>query len=408
MSVINRMLKELEERREDVMQTRIPGLVRAVPARGVQAMRRLPWRTLGGVTVLVLIAVLSWALSSHWHTVLPRVPAPSAPIAPPIQDSAYVPVAPALRTEPVLAMSPDIPLTVVQPTAVRKTTPAIPVKVSPAPPAIIADHTSAKPAVPAESALAMEVPAVPAPPKLPLEKNPSEKSATELALMGRARQDIAATEKVEIIKSAPSGETPLSSMKHVSKEQRADFRYREALALITQGRVQEAQTALDETLRLDPRNLSARQVLLGLLLEAKRYPEAEQLLQDALQNNLSPANNAVALARVQIERGENVSALSTLEKYLPQASGSAAYHGFYAALLQRAGRHTEAISQFQAALKAQPNQANWWLGLAVSLQAEKRNPEAEQAYLRARAGNTLSPELQAFIEQRLKQLQAAR
>jgi MSHA biogenesis protein MshN len=45
--------------------------------------------------------------------------------------------------------------------------------------------------------------------------------------------------------------------------------------------------------------------------------------------------------------------------------------------------------------------------LGISLQTEKRYAEAEQAYGRARAANTLAPDLQAFVEQRLKQVQQA-
>ena len=408
MSVINRMLKELEERREDVMQTRIPGLVRAVPARGARALKRLPWPTLGGAALLLLLGLLSWRLSSQWQfgsTVSARPAAieaaPSSETPQPAASST-----PTLRTEAVLSAAPLISPTV-SPSLDTQTASVPPVKPVPRPSMVVANQESTAPAIENERAREASQSAAPA-------LSTSEKARVEqvkpesMAPAVTQRQTLAASDKVEILKSAPGGETPLSSMKQISKEQRADFRYREALALINQGRIQEAQTALDDILRLDPRNIPARQVLLGLLLEAKRYPEAEQLLQDALQNNVAPANNAMALARVQIERGEQASALNTLEKYLAQAGDTAAYHGFYAALLQRAGRHAEAITQFQKALKVQPGLANWWLGLGVSLQNEKRNSEAEQAYLRARAGNTLSAELQAFIDQRLKQIQAAK
>ena len=213
-----------------------------------------------------------------------------------------------------------------------------------------------------------------------------------------------------ITKTSPaSAEAPVSNdIKQVSKAQRTDFQYREALSFITQGRMQEAQAALEEALRLDPKNLNARQVLLSLLVGEKRYPQAEQLLQAGLQLNLVPATQAAVLARVQLERGDQAAALATLEKYAPQAGGDSEYHGFYAALLQRAGRQAAAIQQFQAALKIQPHQATWLMGLGISLQAEKRDAEAAQAYNQARAANTLAPDLQAFVEQRLKQVQQAR
>jgi MSHA biogenesis protein MshN len=47
----------------------------------------------------------------------------------------------------------------------------------------------------------------------------------------------------------------------------------------------------------------------------------------------------------------------------------------------------------------------WWIGLGMSLQALARNAEAQDAYRRARANGNLHPELAAFAEQRLKQLQ---
>jgi len=43
--------------------------------------------------------------------------------------------------------------------------------------------------------------------------------------------------------------------------------------------------------------------------------------------------------------------------------------------------------------------------LGISLQALNRNIEAQDAFRRARSSSTLSPELQAFVDQRLKQLQ---
>jgi MSHA biogenesis protein MshN len=44
------------------------------------------------------------------------------------------------------------------------------------------------------------------------------------------------------------------------------------------------------------------------------------------------------------------------------------------------------------------------MGLGISLQAEKRNAEALEAFQKAKAVGTLSAELQAFVERRLGQL----
>ena len=371
MSVINRMLQELEERHDDAAQQHLPGIVRAVPARLSAVSSGPVWRVLLVIGLVLLVGFLSWRVASTWkarqaaHAVMP-VAIASRPIlvTPAVLE-------PQLKPADTLQYRP----------APRSPIVAVPMPLAPAP--VAQPHVpEARPAVVEKSPIPVEV----------------------------AVKDENAASRVKpeaVIKTSPEVDNATSGMKQISKEQRADFRYREALSFITQGRMQEAQAMLEETLRLDPRNLNARQVLLGLLLEAKRYPQAEQLLQEALQLNLSPATYATTLARVQFERGDQAAALSTLEKYAPQASASSEYHGFYAALLQRAGRHTEAIGQFQAALKIQPNHANWLMGLGISLQTEKRYAEAEQAYSRARAANTLAPDLQAFVDQRLKQVQQA-
>ncbi|HWI15375.1 MAG TPA: tetratricopeptide repeat protein, partial [Burkholderiales bacterium] len=78
---------------------------------------------------------------------------------------------------------------------------------------------------------------------------------------------------------------------------------------------------------------------------------------------------------------------------------------FYAALLQRQQRHEEAIERFNAALRLRPQSGVWLMGLGISLQAVNRLSESQDAYRRAREASGLTPELQAFLDQRLRQMQ---
>jgi MSHA biogenesis protein MshN len=113
----------------------------------------------------------------------------------------------------------------------------------------------------------------------------------------------------------------------------------------------------------------------------------------------------VTLARLQVDRGDNAQAIATMLEGLRYAQNSPDYAAFLAALLQRQGRHEEAIEQFRSALRARPAAGVWWIGLGMSFQALKRNGEAQEAFRRARSSGNLHPELAAFAEQRLKQLQ---
>lgn len=184
--------------------------------------------------------------------------------------------------------------------------------------------------------------------------------------------------------------------------QRADNQYRRALASLQDARVGEAIAGLQQALRLNPKHEAARQTLVGLLIENKRNDEAMAELQQALALDARQPALAMLLARLQIERGG--SGIETLLRTLPYAAGNGEYQGFLAGALQRQGRHREAVDQYGAALRGAPENAVWWMGLGISLQAEKRNADAAEAFRRARAAGTLTPELQGFVERRLQQV----
>jgi MSHA biogenesis protein MshN len=189
-----------------------------------------------------------------------------------------------------------------------------------------------------------------------------------------------------------------------SARERAEAQYRRASSALEQGRAGEAADGLRAALAEDPAHDGARQTLVGLLIEQRRLDDAQKLVQDALASRPNNPGFAMILARLQVDRGDSAGALATLAATSPYASESPDFQGFYAALLQRAGRHQEAAEQYRSALRFKPDAGVWWMGLGISLQAVERGADALEAYRRAVSSNTLSPELQAFVEQRIKQL----
>lgn len=376
MSVINRMLLELDERHDGTAQQQLPGMVRAVPTRLPGTSYR-PWLLAAFILAsILLLGFFIWRSTLPSKTTLPALVSAPSPVRPNPE-----------RPKPERLVTPPQPL---------QLKPAISLDHEPIP----TDNTQPISVAPAP---------IPTPDTHPISPTTNKPTQTSKKFLLPAREEPreSSVNAASITKSSPGSEKAAVGMKQVSKEQQADFNYREALSLVAQNRTQEAQTALENALQLDPQNIAARQALLSIFLQAKRYPQAEQVLQEGLRLNFAMAPLATALASVQLERGDSAAALATLEKYAAQANNNADYHGMYAALLQRAGRHMEAINQFQAALKIQPKHANWLMGLGISLQAEKRYADAEQAYSRARASNGLAPDLQAFVEQRLQQVRQA-
>jgi len=207
---------------------------------------------------------------------------------------------------------------------------------------------------------------------------------------------------------AAAQEEPAPKAKHAvqgrqeSGAQRAEGEYRRALASLQEGRTGDTIAALEAALRIDPAHDAARQTLVGVLIEANRADEAMRQLQQGLA--LDPRQPALAmlLARLQIERGG--SGIETLTRTLPYAGTDPDYHAFLAAALARQGRHRDAAEQYVQAVRAAPGNGVWWMGLGISLQADKRNAEALEAFQKARASGALSQELLGFVERRIQQL----
>lgn len=194
-------------------------------------------------------------------------------------------------------------------------------------------------------------------------------------------------------------------VKELTPPQRAENEYRKAMLALQQGKRGEASSGLELALQLDPKNSGARHALIGILLEGKHQDEAIQKAREGLDADLAQPALAMILARLQLEKGELRPAIDTLERSLMHASDKADYQAFLAALLQRDGRHKQAVEQYLLALQKAPQNGVWWMGLGISLQAERRVSEAIESFKRAKSTNALSPELLAFVDARLNQLQ---
>ncbi len=384
MSVINQVLLDLEKRRASSAERSVlPNHVRALP----EGERAAPWGWIAaGGTAIVAALALSWAFFSGADWTRQRDASATAP-----QRIAEVAI------ERVVAASAGVKIDaapVDEGENIRKEALA----------SRLSFELSSLPSEPASPAAAR----APLPTSRVIGKGDSQPSGNEI----QAAAEPPARARAASVVAAASTKTPAADKSGIQKEVRqptprdlAENEYRKAIASLHQGRLAESQEGFQAALNLYPGHLGARQALVGLLLESRKPGEAERVLQEGLA--LAPAQSgfAMTLARLQLDRGDAATAAATLRKGLEHAQGNADYAAFLAALLQRQGRHEEAIEQFQAALRARPTAGVWWLGLGISLQAANRTADAQDAYRRARSANNLSPELAAFADQRLRQLQ---
>lgn len=350
MSLINRMLQDLDARAGKPGAAPLPSDVRPVGP----PERSWPWKRVamaaGASVALAALGVAGWRFLGNKPAPVPAVA--SAPVAKPASPAAPAP-------EPVVAFEVPVP--------------------------------------PRQDVAAPEAPV-----KTKSDTPLLEPEAAEPAKAKPAARPAAALPAAKPAKPAAAKPVPAAKGRDETPAQRAESAYRRALASLEDGRVSEAIAGLQVALKADPRHEAARQALVSLLIEAKRPDEALRQLGAALALDPRQPAMAMLMARLQIERGSP--GVDTLLRTLPYAAGNPEYHGFLAGALQHDGRHREAAEHYGAALRTAPHNGVWWMGLGISLQAEKRNAEAASAFQKALDSGTLSGELQGFVERKLKQL----
>ncbi len=184
-----------------------------------------------------------------------------------------------------------------------------------------------------------------------------------------------------------------------SREQHAESGYRNAVNMLQQGRADDAMYRLRTALTADPAHIQARELLAGLELQNGRWRQAQQVLEQGLETNPKYFSFAQLLARVYVEHGAEPKALALLESNRPQGSGNAEFMSFLATLYQRAGRHADAVAAYTDAVKLNPREGRTWLGMAISLEANADWKSAEEAYQHAIDSGMLDAKLMQYAKQ---------
>lgn len=399
MSLVNKMLRDLDARRVgDGERAALPAAV--TPLAAHQETRPvLPSLLLATVAALTVGGAAWYAMQNFGPQPAAVAPVPVAPpphvAAPPAVVAAPVVATPPVAAEPAAAAAPSAP------------EPVAPVGVpAPAPVAALptlrmADALIALPEArpePARKPPAAPAKAVPPPLAAVAAVAPAPTSRPPVAEAATRPAPVAAA------KAAPPAAEALieKQLRQPSAAERAEAAYRRGLAAARQGFADDAIGFHRAALADQAEHAAARQALAALLIEARRYDEAEEVLRKGTDIASARLPSALALARLQVERNQAPAALETLQKHAAAGERSAEYQGFAGALLNRAGRSAEAVAHYQAATRLAPGEGRWWAGLGIALDAAGKGPEARDAYQKARSLPGLPADLAQHVEQRLR------
>lgn len=208
---------------------------------------------------------------------------------------------------------------------------------------------------------------------------------------------------------APLAETVVASPKvvagksYTAKQMSANL-LGEAVTLDRQGRQEEAKAPLQRALAANPLDIQARQMLIQLQLDTGQVDKADALLVEGQRLVPEQSNFTLMLARLKVDGGDAGGAIRLLEAGRASARNEPQYHAFLATLLLRAQRYDEAMDHYLVALRSDPANANWLVGVGVAFEAVGKHADAAEAYRRADGTANLTPEIADFLSERLTRL----
>lgn len=400
MSLINKVLRDLEAQRESASERRARSPLADESLRPVRPVKPKVSRPqlirLGLVLAIVAVGAFAWI---QWGAkLLGRTSAPPTAATPPAKVAAAPAAAPkAIPPAPVAApvVKADAPKSPPADAGKPATPPAKPLQ------DVVVRKPKPEPAKPEKSAAAA-VPSAPAETATAKAKEPAPEDV--LPIDDTEAQPEKPKPAPDPAVEKPVGKAVLEKkVKSLSPSEKAENEFRLAATRLQQQRVGEAEAHLRVALAAQSSHVKARELLAGLLLQSGRWREAQSLLEQGVSQNPAYYPFAQLLARSYVDHGQEKRALDLLERSRESAGGDAEYFAFVATLYQRAGRHGDAVRSFNDAVKLRPQEGRWWLGLAISLEAMEQWKPASDAYQRA-AASGLDRQLLQYTQQRIAAL----
>lgn len=371
MSLVNQMLKDLEQRRAE-----LPSSDRL---RGLRSAPDVPDKALSGRWPLFLIVTALVGSGFGWW----------------IADNNTTSGMPAMAE-----MTPTVPMTVAPPADDTSIDTSITV-------------TDADAEIPPEIVVAVETsePVAPAP-------IPTLEIAT-VAALEESTPPPAPKPKPAVIKPAPKP-TPITTtavakaepiekiavmhktLRAASPQEQATQHFNAAQQALAANDQTLAASALRSALAADPAHSNASETLATLLLQQGQRDAATKILSTALTQSPEQPRLAMLQARLFAEAGRDTEAVSILQT--AQSNGDAEYQALLGALQQRLGNDVQAADAYRLALTSAPQRGIWWLGLGISLERSQQSAEALTAYRNALRDSTLEAQVSTYVRARIAAL----
>lgn len=203
-----------------------------------------------------------------------------------------------------------------------------------------------------------------------------------------------------IIKDKPKS---VAKIRKISTRERAENWFTQGKEAFQFGLIEDAISALDKTLILMPLHIEARSLLAAAYYGREQSQEAESILRHGLSLNPDVMRWRILLAKILVEQGSYQSVAPVLSKRY-EVSANIDFWILKGTASQQLGEHKVAKNCFSKLTQLEPAEAKWWLALAASNDALGNYRNARRFYLTAIELGGLSPNAHNHAKQRLEKI----
>ncbi|MGJ8691092.1 MAG: tetratricopeptide repeat protein [Thalassotalea sp.] len=192
------------------------------------------------------------------------------------------------------------------------------------------------------------------------------------------------------------------SRKQLTAEELSAQKMRQAERAVADGKIENAEALFEEILLLMPEHEVARKQLAALWYGRKAYRPALNLLQQGLAVDNKNNEFRIMQARIYLTLNQVESAYQVLN----QANDfrDIEYQSLLANAAQQVGDHVGAAKAYTSLVQLSPQNGRYWLGLAVAYDSNSQFPAAVEAYQSAIIQGGLSKQALNFAKQRKEEL----
>ena len=167
------------------------------------------------------------------------------------------------------------------------------------------------------------------------------------------------------------------------------------------GRLERARSVLEKRVEQDG-DIETALLFTEVLIRQNRPAEARAAIRRVLAADPGNARAVTLFGRLLVGEGSHAEAVRLLEAQPDPRPEQLALLG---TALRKQGRHIEASQAYHRALQARPDEAGWWVGLGVSLENADHPRQALAAYRRAVSLPGLVNRAERFARDRIRRLQ---